>query len=361
MKSLPLEAEHEALGAKLQPFAGYRMPIFYEGVLAEHKAVRERAGLFDVTHMGRYEVTGEGAAEMIQRLLTNNVCPDKPVVRYSLMCNEQGGIIEDLLSYHFRPDHFLLVVNAINAKGDLEWLTDHSPAGVTVRDMSEELAMLALQGPTAEAILAPLCDRDLTTLNRFHFGLGQLGGIATLISRSGYTGEDGFELIVPTDLIGELFDLLLAAGEQQGLALCGLGARDSLRLEAGLPLYGHELTTDLTPVEADLMRFVKLDKPGGVIGGEAIAKRLEEGPRYLRRGLIGLGRRVPRQGAELSLGGLPVGYVTSGAFSPIMERPIAQGYLRPEAAAVGMKIEFWVKDNPEAALVTGFPLHKPPD
>jgi aminomethyltransferase len=189
--------------------------------------------------------------------------------------------------------------------------------------------------------------------------MAKVGGIALILARTGYTGEDGFELIVPVDFAAELFDLLLERGEEYDLALCGLGARDSLRLEAGYPLYGHELSLELTPVEAGLMRFVKLEKPGGFLGRDALAARVEQGPEYMRIGLIAQARRVPREQAELSLGGMRVGWVSSGAFSPILNKPIAQGFVRPEAAQPGMKLEYWVKDNPESCLVHTFPLHQP--
>ncbi|MCL6631486.1 MAG: glycine cleavage system aminomethyltransferase GcvT [Alicyclobacillus herbarius] len=342
-------------GAKMVDFSGWEMPVQFDSILREHEAVRTRAGLFDVSHMGEFEVIGREAGLFLQSMLTNDVSRLVPGrALYSPMVYPNGGTVDDLLVYCLKENHYLVVVNAANIQKDFDWL--HAYTGkyqVFVRDRSDEYALLAVQGPRSESILQPLVDREvsLAALRPFRFQYTSVAGVRVLISRTGYTGEDGFEIYAPAEHAGVLWQRILTDGQELGLVPCGLGARDTLRLEAALPLYGHELTADITPLQAGLDRFVKFDK-GDFVGREALWQERQLGvPRRLV-GLTLLERGIPRAHQPVvSLAGKPdadndrpevIGMTTSGTMSPTLKQGIAlalvdTGYLS-RGGAMGVDI-----------------------
>ncbi|HEY9722536.1 MAG TPA: glycine cleavage system aminomethyltransferase GcvT [Oscillatoriaceae cyanobacterium] len=339
LQRTPLYEAHRALGAKLVPFAGWEMPVRYSGDLDEHHAVRQAAGLFDVSHMGEFRVTGPGAFAFVQHVVANDVSKIGPgQALYTQFTNPQGGTVDDLLVYAL-PEGYLLVVNASNIAKDWAWLNSQKPDDVTLRDESAETAMLALQGPRAEAILAPLFSgADLHGLKGFHYVDGRIGQLSVRVARTGYTGEDGFEIFSRAEDATSLWNTLLEAGKPQGLKPAGLGARDTLRLEAGLPLYGHELTDEIGPVMAGFGWSVKVNK-GDFIGREVFARQKEGG---LERRVIGLklpGRHIGRQGYAVYQGDRQVGSVLSGTFSPTLNAPIATALVEASAAQGPLTVE----------------------
>lgn len=333
----PLYSRHLELGAKMMDFAGFSMPVQYESIKTEHAAVREQAGLFDVSHMGQIHFRGARAADCLESLLT---CPIENLatgrVRYGLMCNPDGGCVDDVTVYRVKDDHFFLCVNAANIAKDLEWIRVHTPASdCAIEDQSASTGLLALQGPAA----APLLDRVLGEqkgaspggLARFQFGAWIWRDAPLWVSRTGYTGADGFELYLEAESTEAFFDLLLREGQSVGLRPAGLGARDTLRLEAALPLYGHELDEGTSPLEANLGRFVKRQQ-GGFNGHEAMEQRAHRADRRRLIGFEGVGRGIARAGYEICSDGQPVGRVTSGAPSPTLGKSIGLGYV-PHALA----------------------------
>jgi aminomethyltransferase len=334
LRRTPLHAFHVAHGARLVDFAGWEMPVQYRSILEEHRAVRRAAGLFDVSHMGEADVRGPDAAKFLQHLVTNDVAKMFPGrVLYSPMCDERGGTVDDLLIYMRGAEDFFLCVNAGNTAKDLAWLHGQARGfNVTVTDRSADYALLAVQGPRAAAIVSPLADAPLDALKYYHFREGAVAGIRCLISRTGYTGEDGFELYHTPDDAPALAEALLAAGRPHGLEPVGLGARDSLRLEAGYPLYGHELAEDISPIAAGLGWTVKLDKPGGFIGAEALRAEQQNGARRVVFFKTG-DRRILRAGASvLAADGATAGRVLSGTLSPILNEAIGSALVNAAAA-----------------------------
>jgi aminomethyltransferase len=338
LRTTPFIEHHRAAGAKIVPFAGFLMPLQYEGIVAEHRAVRTAAGLFDVSHMGEFEITGPGAVEFADRLLTNHVAAAEPgQAVYSPMCLPDGGIVDDLLAYR-HDDHVGLVVNAANIDGDWEHVTAAAPRGVTLTNRSEEIAQLALQGPRSVEILSGLVSPAVLELAYYRFAEITLWDAPTLISRTGYTGEDGFELYFPNEYADRFWERLLRAGKSAGLVPVGLGARDTLRLEMGFCLYGNDIDRTTHPLEAGLGWTVKLDKPD-FMGKEALVSAKARG---LTRKLAGFqveGPRVPRHGMEASQDGHAVGTVTSGGFSPSLERGIGLAYVPPALAKDGSSFQ----------------------
>jgi aminomethyltransferase len=352
--SLPLDSWHRRLGARMVPFAGYAMPIQYEGIIAEHRWTRESAGLFDVSHMGQLLIAGPEAERGLEALLPADfgiLKEGKP--KYSLLLTEDGGIIDDLMVTR-RGDHFYMVVNGATKHGDIAHLEARLPRGV-VLDYMKEQALLALQGPKAVDALSRLVP-DVAGLTFMTGGVFALAGIKTWISRSGYTGEDGFEISVPAANADALATLLL---DQPEVKPIGLGARDSLRLEAGLPLYGHDLDETTTPVEADLVFALSKRRraEGGFPGWHRIARELEQGPIRKRVGLLVEGRQPVREGALVVDGeGNEVGKVTSGGFSPSLEAPIAMAYVPSAAAAEGSEITIAQRGKLFTAKVVPMPF-----
>ncbi len=353
-QALPLDGWHRARGARMVEFAGYAMPIQYEGIIAEHKWTRASAGLFDVSHMGQLLVAGAGAEKALEALLPADLAilkDSRP--KYSLLLNEEGGIIDDLMVTR-RGDHFYLVVNGATKEGDIAHLEARLPRGVVVDHMKEQ-ALLALQGPKAVDALARLVPgvEELTFMTADRFAID---GVPAWISRSGYTGEDGYEISVPAAAVGEVAERI--AGEPEVKPI-GLGARDSLRLEAGLPLYGHDLDHGTTPVEADLVFALSKRRrgEGGFPGWPRIAKELADGPIRKRVGLAVEGRQPVREGAMMvDAEGNEVGKVTSGGFSPSLEAPIAMAYVPLAYAAEGTRVSLAARGKIFTGTVTPMPF-----
>jgi aminomethyltransferase len=341
------------------PFGGWEMPVQYTSILEEARAVRRTGGIFDLCHMGRLTFDGPEAEAVLQMLVTNDVTKIKPgVIRYALLSREDGGVLDDVLVYRDpeTPASFFVVVNASNTDKDLAWMRQHAGQKCRITDRTAELAMLALQGPASLAVLAPLVAADLASLGYYKWLHGRLGDLECDISRTGYTGEDGFELYFPVARAGEVWDRLLESGRPHGLIPVGLGARDTLRLEAGMALYGHELTEDINPLEAGLDWAVKLDKP--FLGRDALVEVQRRGPRRRLIGLVTDSRRVPRQGYPVLAGDREVGWIASGTFSPFLEKNIATAFVTPEHAAPGTDLAFRVRDAAEAARVVPLPFYK---
>lgn len=342
LKRTPLRDFHLAHGARLVDFAGWEMPVQYRSILEEHRAVRRAAGLFDVSHMGEFDVKGAGAASFLNALVTNNVARMYPGrVLYSPMCQPDGGVIDDLLVYMRGPEDFLLCVNAGNIAADLEWIRGRAaPLGVAVTDRSEEYALLAVQGPRAAGIVQRLTNARLEGLRYYHFAEGAVAGVPCIISRTGYTGEDGIELYHPSADAPRLAEALLAAGQGDGLELCGLGARDSLRLEAGFPLYGHELSRTISPLAAGLGWTVKLDKGCDFAGSGALAAEKRDGsPRRVVHFRTGDRRIVRPEAPVAGADGTIVGRVLSGTLSPMLSEAIGTALVASESAAGPLHVD----------------------
>ncbi len=321
----PLHDRHLALGARMAPFAGWEMPLQYSGVVEEHTAVRERAGLFDVSHLGTLDVVGRGALDLCQQVLTNDLQRIGPgQAQYTLCCDESGGVVDDLIVYREADDRLRLVPNAANAAAVARRLADAAPAGVQVLDRHREVAVLAVQGPASDAVLGAV--RLPTSLPYMAFTAATVAGTAVTVCRTGYTGERGVELLVPAEAAGAVWDLLLEHGDELGLQPCGLGARDTLRTEMGYPLHGQDLGPDITPVQARLGWAVGWDKPA-FVGRAALAAERSSGPAVVLRGLLAQDRSIPRPGMAVQRDGVSVGRVTSGTFSPTLRVGIALALL----------------------------------
>ncbi len=362
LKRTPLYDRHREAGAKIVDFAGWEMPVQYAGVIEEHRAVRTAAGLFDVSHMGEVRVRGAGAEAFLQRLTPNDVSRLVPGrAHYSGLLTDRATYVDDILIYRLAADDFLVVVNASNAGRDFEWIAAHAAgdeggevAGdVEVIDESDRYALLALQGPKALETLAPLASRDVSGLKYYGFAEGTVAGVPALISRTGYTGEDGFELYLPPEDAPEVWRRLVEAGAVPA----GLGARDTLRLEAAMALYGHEIDDTTTPFEAGLNWVVKLDK-GEFLGRDALAAQKAAG---IPRKLVGFevrGRGIARQGHPVVSEGGIVGAVTSGTWSPTFEKALGLAYVPPEMAAPGTPLAIEVRGKALPAVVVETPFYK---
>ena len=367
LKETPLRERHEALGARLVPFAGWLMPVQYTGILQEHRAVRSAAGLFDLGHMGQVEVSGPDALPFLQQVTTNDVAALEPGrAQYSLLPNERGGVVDDIIVYR-RPsgDGYMVVVNASNAAKDVAWLRQQRAArpglDATVEDASDRTGMIAIQGPRAAAIVQRLTEVDLSTIDGFHWVEGAVAGVPAKIARTGYTGEDGFEFYTAIDRVGDLWDALLRAGAAEGLVPVGLGARDTLRLEARMPLYGNELADDIGPLEAGLGWAVKLDK-GDFVGREAIAAMKESGASRRTVGFKLVERGgAPRAHYEVQVDGRAVGQVTSGAFSPTLGENIGLALVDREVAGVGKPLDVVIRGKPVRAVQVKTPFYRRAD
>ena len=322
-KTIPLHAFHAERGAKFVSFAGWNMPVSYGPIMEEHRATREAVGLFDVSHMGEIEVKGKGAQGFLNYALVNDVSrAGIGGATYSPMCKEDGGVVDDLITYQLEKEVFLLCVNASNAQKDFQWMTQLADGfDCVLRDLSDQYGLLAIQGPLATKVLQRVANCDLEPISRFRFVREKMAGCEVLCSRTGYTGEDGFELYCSVADIESLATARMAAGEPEGLRLVGLGARDSLRLEAGYPLYGHEIDEEITPLQGGLGWTVKWDK-GDFMGRDALLDEKEEGvSRRIVHFLLD-GRRIAREGEKVFSDGKRVGEVVSGGFSPMLHRPI---------------------------------------
>ncbi len=354
-KRTPLYEAHRRLGGRLVEFAGFDLPVQYTSIVEEHRAVRERAGLFDVSHMGQIRLSGPAAIGAAERLLSRPMADLRcGRVRYALLCNEAGGVVDDVTAYRVAEDAILLCVNASNIEKDYRWIVRHAPAGAEVRNESDETALLALQGPASPEILAPLAGEGVAGLRRYAFARLPVGGRPALVSRTGYTGADGFELYLAAGDAPAVWEALLEAGRPLGCLPAGLGARDTLRLEAALPLYGHELDDTTSPLEAGLDRFVALDRD--FIGAAAIARRRAAGHERALAGFELLERGVARAEHLVAVGGRTVGRVTSGAPSPTLGRSIGLAYLPPALATPGTRLEVLVRGRALAAHVVETPF-----
>ena len=360
MKQTPLNAVHRGMGAKMVPFGGWDMPVQYSGILEEHRAVRSAAGLFDVSHMGEVEFRGPAALAAVQRLTSNDASRLKVgQVQYTALTTEAGTFVDDLTVYKFADDHYMVTVNASNIDKDVAWMREHTTGNVEVHNASDETALLAIQGPKAQAILQQLTQVDLGAIPYYWFTQGKVLGADAVISRTGYTGEDGFEVYVkPKDATG-LWQALVEAGRPQGLLPCGLGARDTLRLEARMALYGNDIDDRHTVLEADLGWILKLQK-GEFIGQTALAKQKQEG---IRRKLVGfemVGRGIARSHYPIVKEGRTIGDVTSGGPAPWLNKNIGLGYVTVEHAAVGTEIEILIRGTAVAARIVQTPFYKRP-
>jgi aminomethyltransferase len=356
LKRTPLHDVHATLGAKLVPFAGYEMPVQYPtGISAEHRTVRESAGVFDVSHMGEFWVDGDRAVDFVNYVTTNNVAAlAVGQVQYSTILNERGTIEDDCLVYRF-ADRIMMVVNASNAAKDYALVARYAPRfGVTVTDASEDMALLAVQGPTAAAVLQPLTKADLSRIKYYHFIEGEVAGHPAIISRTGYTGEDGFELYVDNEMAVPIWNALMATGR---IAPAGLGARDTLRLEMGMALYGNDIDDTVTPLEANLAWLVKLAK-GDFVGRDALVKQKEQGVERKLVGFTMAERNFPRHGYPVFYDGKPSGEVRSGTISPTLGIPIGTAYLPAAAAKEGTTFEIEIRGKRAPATVVKPPFYK---
>jgi aminomethyltransferase len=356
----PLRGRHAALGAKLIEFGGWLMPVQYAGIIEEHRAVRERAGLFDLSHMGELFVEGPDAgAALAYALVTNPPTLAEGRAHYSMITAPDGGIVDDLIVYRLGLERFLVVANASNAQIVSDALAERLVGFKAVLDdRSLATALVAIQGPRSVEIVRPLTDVDLEALRYYAIAEGNVAGIPALVARTGYTGEDGFEVFVDTTRAENLWDGLMAAGKDHGLAPIGLGARDTLRLEAGMPLYGNELDRSTNPFEANLGRVVKLDKSGDFVGRAALEKVARDG---VARRLVGLemrGRGIARHGYPVHAGERPTGVVTSGTQSPSLGRAIAMAYVATADAAPGTMLDVEIRDQRIPAEVVALPFYR---
>ncbi len=356
-QSVALEQYHERMGARMVPFAGFRMPLQYTSALEEAKTVRKSCGLFDVSHMGQLLLTGPKVEEELNFIVTNNVARLAPgQALYTVMCYEEGGIVDDLVVYCLAEQRFLLCVNAANIHKDEEWIRKHLSSS-HLENISSQTSLFALQGPLSESIALEMWGEGIKQLGYYHCCELEWEGEKILLSRTGYTGEDGFELYLPSEKLEELWQKILKVGEEEGIRPIGLGARDTLRLEAAMPLYGHEITEETNPLEAGLSFAVKFKK-GDFIGREALLKVKQEG---VKRKLVCLevsSKRIARQGAKLFDGEQEVGFVTSGTFSPFFQKSIAMGYVPKELAKVGQELSVQIGKKLHPVVIVPRPFYK---
>ncbi|RMF38724.1 MAG: glycine cleavage system aminomethyltransferase GcvT [Planctomycetota bacterium] len=368
LRKTPLHSWHVGRGARMVAFAGYEMPVLYTSIVAEHQATRQAAGAFDISHMGRLRFEGPRAGQLLDHLLTRRVS-DLAVgrFRYSLICNEEGGILDDvLISFLESPSgrqFYLMVVNAGNHAKICRWLTPHAAdyPDVHMHDATDSTAMISVQGPHAEAIVAKLFDVHVVRLKYYRGLVTEQMGKACIVSRTGYTGEDGFELIVKADDALRVWENVMLAGRDLGIEPAGLGARDTLRLEAGMPLYGHELSESIDPFSADLGFAVDLAGDRTFIGADALRRLASRPTPQVRVGLTLEGRRPAREGAQvLDTEGRTVGEVTSGTFSPTLQRPIAMAYLARELARPDQIVQVDIRGSRSDARVVELPFYRRP-
>jgi glycine cleavage system T protein (aminomethyltransferase) len=356
----PLYDRHLALGAKLIEFGGWLMPVQYTGILEEHRAVRERAGLFDLSHMGELFVEGPDAGDALAYALVSDPRALKEGrAHYSMIAAPDGGIVDDLIVYRLDSERFLVVANASNAPAVSDALAERlSKFKAVLDDRSLAMGLCAVQGPRSTEILGPITDVELDALRYYAIAEGTVAGIRSLVARTGYTGEDGFEVFVEGDRAGELWGALTEAGTGHGLLPVGLGARDTLRLEAGMPLYGNELDLSTNPFEAGQGRIVKLDKPGDFVGRAALERVARDGPGRRLVGLVMQGRGIARHGYPVHSGDRQTGVVTSGTHSPTLGKAIAMAYVAPGDAEPGTIVDVEIREQRVAAEVVGLPFYR---
>ncbi|WP_179107349.1 glycine cleavage system aminomethyltransferase GcvT [Sediminibacillus massiliensis] len=363
MKRTPLFPQYEKQGAKTTDFGGWELPVQFSGIKKEHEATRTAAGLFDVSHMGEIMVEGDNSKSFLQKMLTNDVeklTPKK--AQYTLMCYENGGTVDDLIIYMLNTDKYLLVVNAANTKKDYDWLLQHKPADVAIKDQSKDYVQLAIQGPKAEYILQKITDTDLARIGFFRFEspvkFDAVEEAEAIVSRTGYTGEDGFEIYIPANFGSRLWEEIMKAGQAEGLQPVGLGARDTLRFEANLALYGQELTAEISPIEAGLGFAVKTDKEADFIGKEALRLQKQEGTKRKLVGIEMIDKGIPRHGYEIFSGEELIGFVTTGTHSPTLKKNVGLALLKTSYTKRNQEVEVKVRNKQLKAKVVDIPFYK---
>ena len=359
IQQTPLHDWHVRQGGRMVDFAGWRMPVQYSGLVDEHTAVRERAGLFDVSHMGEIRLRGADALATVQLLTVNDASViEDGQAQYTAMVNEDGGIIDDLLVYRVAADNYLLVVNAGTTGKDFDWIVAHAQGDTSVVNESADWAQVALQGPVAESVLAKVLSDDLAAIGYYRFIMSEYGGRPAIVSRTGYTGEDGFEVYLAPELAAEFADGLLEVGAESGVVPAGLGCRDTLRLEAGMLLYGNDMDETRSPIEAKLGWIVKLDK-GEFIGRDVLTQQKADGTAQRIVALKSVGRGIPRHGYPILDGdGNRVGEVTSGTFSPTLREGIGMGYVASELAVADQQIFVEMRGKGVEALTVKLPFYR---
>ncbi|HAP35479.1 MAG TPA: glycine cleavage system aminomethyltransferase GcvT [Bacteroidetes bacterium] len=358
MKRTPFYEFHKNAGAKIVPFAGYEMPVLYAGIMEEHKAVRNTVGVFDVSHMGEFYAKGPNALSFLQSITINDVSKLTPgKAQYSAMCFDDGGIVDDLLIYMLAEQSYMIVVNASNIEKDWEWMKKHCPSGVMFENKSDDTALLAIQGPKSLETMQKLTTANLSAIPYYHFVQGAVAGIEMIISRTGYTGELGFEIYFSNAHAEKIWNAIFDAGKEFGIVPIGLGARDTLRLEMGYCLYGNDIDQTTNPIEANLGWITKLNK-GEFVAKSILEKTKADGPKRKLVGMMLNEKAVPRHGYALLVNGKNIGVVTSGTFSPSLEKGIAMGYVDIPHTEVGSKIAIDVRGKMIDATVVALPFLK---
>jgi aminomethyltransferase len=366
LKRTPLYEAHKKLGARIVDFAGWEMPVLYSGIIEEHRAVRSSVGIFDVSHMGEIEITGREAVKLLQFLTVNDITRlHDNECQYSMMCYPDGGIVDDILVYRLTGERFMLCVNASNADKDYQWILKSLHAGraegmfrnVEVKNVSDIISQISIQGKNSEPLLQKITGGDLSVIKHNHFVLTSVDGVNTLVSRTGYTGEDGFEIYLKNENVERVWNRLLEIGKEYDIKPVGLGARDTLRLEMKYPLYGNDISEKTTPLEAGLGWVTKFDK-GNFMGRDSLLKQKEGG---LKRKLVGFemtDKGIPRSHYSIFKGAEQVGEVTSGTMSPSLNKAIGVGYVKTEISDIGNEIEIDIRGNKQKAKIVETPFYR---
>jgi aminomethyltransferase len=357
LKVTPLHDLHKEAGARMVDFNGWEMPLYYTSIIEEHNVVRESVGLFDVSHMGEIDIEGPDAQETIQRLTTNDIKRLKEgMIQYSVMCNNNGGIIDDLLVYMLAQDHYMLCVNASNTEKDFNWIQENKVRDTRIRDISRDISQIAIQGGNSEKILQILTDIDLSVIKYYRFRKGKIDGIDAIISRTGYTGEDGFEIYLDNTYSIRLWKSLLHVGAGFGIKPIGLGARDTLRIEMKYPLYGNDISEIISPIEAGMEWIVKLDK-GDFIGKDAILREMKEGVKRRLVGFMMLEKGIARPHYKIYHKEIEIGEVTSGTFSPSLNKAIGIGYINADYSGIREEIEVKIRGKRIKGEIVSTPFY----
>lgn len=354
-KRTPLFEIHRQLQAKIVEFAGFDMPVSYSGIIEEHMAVRQKAGIFDVSHMGEFIFSGKKALEQVQSLVTNDISKlEIWQAQYAMMCKEDGGIVDDVLVYRL-PNRYLMVVNAANRDKDFAWVKKNSLKDTDIRDASDEYALIAVQGPESLKIVRSVASKDISGMAYYHAMELEVGGIPVICSRTGYTGEQGFELFVAPESAASVWECVSDSGRNYGMLPAGLGARDSLRLEKCMRLYGNDMDESTNPYEAGLGRWVKLDK-GDFLGRKVLIKAKEQGVSRKLAGFHTEGRAIARHGYAILRDGKEIGTVSSGGFSPVLRRGIGLGYVKREFSEIDTQVEIDIRGKSSPAIIVKTPF-----
>lgn len=350
----PLYNEHIGLGGKIVDYAGWLLPIQYEGLVPEHNAVRKAAGIFDVSHMGAVDIIGKDAEKYLNYLMTNDISTlEDRQIAYTFMCYEDGGVVDDLLVYKYNKEKFFLIVNASNVDKDFDWMKEHSKGfEVELENISKSTSILAVQGPLAQKILQKMTDEDLDSIKFFYFKEDvEIFGVNAMMSRTGYTGEDGFEIYIKPEDAPKLWNQILLQGKEDGIKPTGLGCRDTLRFEAGLPLYGQEVSKEINPLEAGFKYFVKLKKETNFIGQDALVKIWEDGLKRKLTGFELVDRGIPRAGYDVYKDGEKIGHVTTGYMSPTLGKSIGNALIDSKYTELGEEIDIIIRNKPVKAKI----------